>query len=137
LHKLVLELDRAADKVLREHFGISYKRALFLLTLQRQGTLTQHELAAALGYSDPAISAMLVELTKDGYVTIVVSPEHKRKRLVSITPKGTELVVKGVEFLDAQYNELITQSHIDSGLYNELTEQLYKTVRTKTKKEQS
>src|SRR5690242_5966717 len=90
LGKFMLELDRAADKLLHAHVGISYKRFLFLTVLQHCGTVTQHELAVALGYSDPAVSTMLVELVKDGYVQTAPSPEHGRKRLVTITPKGSE-----------------------------------------------
>jgi DNA-binding MarR family transcriptional regulator len=137
LHKLVLELDRAADNILRRQFGISYKRALFLLALQRQGTLTQHELAIRLGYSDPAVSAMLLQLTKDQYVVISISPVHKRKRLATITPKGSEIVNKGVRLLDDSYDQLMDAAGISAVQYNGLTEQLYRTLISKTKKEQT
>ncbi|HEX6552160.1 MAG TPA: hypothetical protein VF026_05315, partial [Ktedonobacteraceae bacterium] len=60
--RLMFEIDRAADQLLQEHVGISYRRFLFLTVLQYRGTVTQHELAVALGYSDPAVSTMLVEL---------------------------------------------------------------------------
>src|SRR5215813_14970932 len=89
LGRFMFELDRAADHLLRTQVGISYKRALFLIVLQHSGTVTQHELAVALGYSDPAVSTMLVELAKDGYLQTSQSPEHGRKRLVTITPKGS------------------------------------------------
>src|SRR5215475_9422289 len=95
LGRFMFELDRAADHHLRTQVGVSYKRALFLTVLQACGTVTQHELAGALGYSDPAVSAMLVELAKDGYVQITKSATHGRKRLVSITPSGNEVVARG------------------------------------------
>src|SRR3954469_8221301 len=107
LHKLVFELDRAADQVLRAHVGISYKRALFLLVLQAHGTITQHELAVALGYSDPAVSTMLLELAKASYITTTKSPAHGRKRLVSITPKGSAVVVQGRSLLDMHFDQLM------------------------------
>src|SRR5216683_997461 len=97
LHQLVFELDRAADSLLRTQIGISYKRAVFLLVLEECGTVTQHELAVALGYSDPSISTMLVELAKEGYLQTIVSPQHARKRLVSITAKGSEVVAQGAK----------------------------------------
>jgi DNA-binding MarR family transcriptional regulator len=137
LHKLVFELDRAADQLLRTHVGISYKRALFLFVLQYHGTITQHELAVALGYSDPAVSTMLLELAKDGYIRTTPSQEHGRKRLVTITPQGSEVVAKGRQLLDSRFDELLRAAGVDAQHYRELTEQVYQALVTNTKKEKS
>jgi DNA-binding MarR family transcriptional regulator len=137
LHKLVFELDRGADSLLRTQMGISYKRAVFLLVLEQCGTVTQHELAAALGYSDPSVSTMLVELAKEGYLQIAVSPEHARKRLVSITAKGSEAVAHGRQMLDAHFDQLMQASGVDAQHYRDLTEQVYLTLMAKMKKEHS
>src|SRR6266566_7170036 len=107
LHKLVFALDRAADNLLRTHLGISYKRALFLVVLQQCGTVTQHALAVALGYSDPAVSTMLLELAKAGYITTTKSPAHGRKRLVSITPQGSAVVAQARSLLDMHFEQLM------------------------------
>src|SRR6266704_237593 len=135
LHKLVFALDRAADQLLQTHLGISYKRALFLIVLQQCGTVTQHALAVALGYSDPAVSMMLVELAKDGYVQTTKSPEHGRKRLVTITPKGNEAVAKGRQLLDSHFDQLMVIASIDAQHYRELTERLHQALIAKLKKE--
>jgi len=137
LHKLVFALDRAADNLLRTHLGISYKRALFLVVLQQCGTVTQHALAVALGYSDPAVSTMLLELAKDGYIKTTPSPEHGRKRLVTITPQGSEVVAKGRQLLDARFDQLMAAAGVDTQHYSELTEQLYQTLVATMKKEHS
>ncbi|HZU02199.1 MAG TPA: MarR family transcriptional regulator, partial [Ktedonobacteraceae bacterium] len=105
--KLMFEIDRAADQLLQTHLGISYKRVLFLIVLQHCGTVTQHELAVALGYSDPAVSMMLVELAKDGYIQTTKSPQHARKRLVTITPQGSEVVAKARQLLDSHFDQLM------------------------------
>jgi DNA-binding MarR family transcriptional regulator len=97
LHKLVLEMDRAADRLLRTHLGISYKRALFLFVLQQHGTITQHE-------------------------------EHGRKRLVTITPKGSEGVAKGRHLLDSRFDQLMVTAGVDAQHYRELTEQVYQAL---------
>jgi DNA-binding MarR family transcriptional regulator len=137
LHKLVFEMDRGADKLLRTHLGISYKRLLFLSVLQIHGTVTQHELAIALGYSDPAVSMMLLELAKDGYIRTTPSPEHGRKHLVTITDEGSEVVAKGRQLLDSHFDKLMVAAGVDAQHYSELTEQLYQALVTKMKKEQS
>src|SRR5215475_11229297 len=98
-------LDRASDRLLQIHAGISAKRFLFLTVLQHCGTVTQHELAVALGYSDPAVSTMLVELAKDGYLQTTPSKTHGRKRLVSITTHGSEVVARGRQVLDEHFDQ--------------------------------
>src|SRR5690242_491913 len=134
--KLAFELDRAADQLLEEHVGISYRRFLFLTVLQHAGTVTQHALAVALGYSDPAVSTMLVELVKESYVQITKSPEHGRKRLVAITPKGKEVVAQGRQLLDAHFDQLMVLADIDAQHCRELNERLYQALIAKMKKEQ-
>jgi DNA-binding MarR family transcriptional regulator len=76
--------------------------------------LTQHELAVALGYSDPAVSTMLLELAKDGYIRTTPSPEHGRKRLVTITPKGSEMVANGRHLLDSRFDELMQAAGVNA-----------------------
>ncbi len=135
LGKLMFEIDRAADQLLQTQVGISYKRFLFLIVLQQCGTVTQHELAVALGYSDPAVSTMLVELAKDSHIQTTKSPEHGRKRLVTITPKGSEVAVKGRQLLDSHFDQLMVIADVDAQHYRELTERLHQALITKMKKE--
>src|ERR1700730_8894238 len=135
LGRFMFELDRAADHLLQAQVGISYKRALFLLVLQHTGTVTQHELAVALGYSDPAVSMMVVELAKDGYIQATKSPEHGRKRLVTITPKGNEVVAQGRQLLDTHFDQLMVIADVDAQHYCELTERLHRALIAKMKKE--
>lgn len=135
LGKLMFEIERAADQLLQTHVGISYRRFLFLSALQQSGTVTQHELAVALGYSDPAVSTMLVELARDGYIQTTKSPEHARKRLVTILPQGNEVVTQGRHVLDAHFDQLLVIADIDAQHYRELTERLYQALITKMKQE--
>lgn len=137
LGRFMFELDRAADHLLQTQVGISYRRFLFLTVLQHSGTVTQHELALALGYSDPAVSMMLVELARDSYLQTSRSPEHGRKRLVTITPKGNEVVARGRQLLDAHFDQLLAVAGVDGQQLREITERLYQSLMTKMKKEQA
>ena len=136
LGRFMFELDRAADHFLRTQVGISYKRALFLVVLQYCGTVTQHELAIALGYSDPAVSTMLVELAKDGYVAINKSETHGRKRLVAITPRGNEVVALGKQLLDSHFEQLMARAGVDAQQLRDITERLYRAL-MKTEEERA
>jgi DNA-binding MarR family transcriptional regulator len=136
LGRFMFELDRAADHLLQTQVGISYRRFLFLTVLQHSGTVTQHELAVALGYSDPAVSTMLVELARDGYVQTTPSKTHGRKRLVTITAKGNEVVAQGRQLLDRHFDQLLVLAGVDAQHLREITERLYEALMIKMKKEQ-
>src|SRR5260221_9724110 len=137
LGRFMFALDGAADHVLQSEVGISYKRALFLIVVQQCGTVTQHELAVALGYSDPAVSTMLVELAKDGYVQTTKSTTHGRKRLVTITPQGIELVAQARQVLDAHFDQLLGIAGVDAQQLRELTERLHQALMFKLKREKA
>jgi len=131
VHRLVMEMDRVADKILTDNFGMSYKRCRFLAVLQHGGTKTQHDLAVILGHSDPAVSKMLAELLKDGYVTIKIDPKHARKRLVTLTPKGDEIVTKGSDLLNAHFKGVMAKAKVDAVQYAELTHKLFEVLMAK------
>jgi DNA-binding MarR family transcriptional regulator len=133
----MFELDRAADRLLLTQVGISYKRALFLMVLQHSGTVTQHELAVALGYSDPAVSTMLVELARAGYIQSTRSTTHRRKHLVTITPKGNEVVALARHVLDTHFDQLLDLAGVDAQQLQEITERLYQALTTTLNKEQA
>jgi DNA-binding MarR family transcriptional regulator len=125
LHRLVMQMDRVADRLLLENLGMSYKRCQVLAVLQHCGTITQHELAVNLGHSDPAVSKMLIELSKDELITVKIDPKHARKRLVTLTAKGNELTAKGMAILNAHFNGVIQKAGIDASQYTELTKKLF------------
>lgn len=130
LHKLVFILDRAADKMLRAEFGISYKRALFLVMIE-QGPMTQHQLALTLGYTDPAVSAMLVELMRENYVIVQTSAKHGRLHIVRLTPTGEKLVSEMQKFLDVRFEQALHSAGIDTTAYQEMTNKIYELVAKK------
>ncbi|MEU5896634.1 MULTISPECIES: MarR family transcriptional regulator [unclassified Streptomyces] len=69
---------------------LSHSQLRLLGTLEEIQPATQHQLAEALGVSDPAISRSLRSLEAEGYVTISVDPAHRRRRLVALTPLGQD-----------------------------------------------
>jgi DNA-binding MarR family transcriptional regulator len=131
----MFELDRAADHLLQTQVGISYKRALFLIVLHHSGTVTQHELAVALGYSDPAVSTMLVELAKDGYLQTTRSATHGRKHLVTLTPKGIAVVAQARHVLDAHFDQLLVRAGVEAQQLRDMAERLYQALILKMKEE--
>ncbi len=122
---------------MRAQLGISYRRMLFLFVLQHQESVTQHRLAQFLGYSDPAVSTMLRELVKDGYVTTTPNPDHGRKHLVRITPRGLELAQTWRHLLDTHFDELVQIAEVDDQQLQHMTRRLLAALAVKTQKEPS
>src|SRR5215469_5927788 len=121
LGKLVTLLESEAEQLLRAHLDISYGLLRFLFMLQHQESITQHRLAQFLGYSDPAISTMLRELVKDGYVTTTPDPDHGRKHQVRITSHGLELARKARLLLDTHFDELVQLAGVDNEQLQHMT----------------
>lgn len=128
LHQLVFSMDRGADTLLKEEFGISYQRAYFLFMLQQLGTVSQQALAKALGYSAASVSTMVAELVKAGYIVVQPDPEHGRKRLISLTPHGDEHVRKGSRLLNKKLSETIARAGINEQEYLKSTVALYEAI---------
>ncbi|HEX5534882.1 MAG TPA: MarR family winged helix-turn-helix transcriptional regulator [Actinomycetales bacterium] len=114
LHRIVYALDRAADRRLRDQFGVSHGRAVLLRVIGVKGPCSQHELAVELGHTDPAITGMVRELVSVGLVEVRPDPDNGRRRLVSLTAAGADLVARVTAFLDAAMAELVSAADVDT-----------------------
>lgn len=77
-----------------EEFGVSIQSAQypFISAIDRAGPLTIGELAQAVGITQPGATRTISQLLELGYVDMQPSAEDQRRRLISLTPKGQELV---------------------------------------------
>lgn len=110
LHEMVCLMDALADRHLKKHHNISFKKFLVLAILHSCQPATQAKLAAALGYSPAAVSRSLSILEQEGYVQILDDPKHGRRNRVTLTIAGDKLVrVCGTE-LDELFHMIIGRS---------------------------
>lgn len=63
----------------------------FLLVLNKKDKITQTELAESLKITEGLVTRVLKRLEKNQYVTREVNPKNKRKKIISITPKGKKI----------------------------------------------
>ena len=117
-------MDKVAHTELKKKLSLSYNRFYFLLTIGQGGSQTQHSLAMSLGYSDPAVSNMLVELLEDSYVSVSVDPGHKRRRLISLTPQGKEILNQAIKVLDECFSSVAHAAGIDESKYGSESQRL-------------
>jgi DNA-binding MarR family transcriptional regulator len=108
LHALVAVLDRAADDILQERFGITFNRYLTLLTLQRLGQVTQRELAVELGVSEPSVSRSVPVLADEGFLTVTSVAGGGNRRRIELTAVGEKLVDDAADLLEGSFGELMS-----------------------------
>ncbi|MBX2872180.1 MAG: MarR family transcriptional regulator [Saprospiraceae bacterium] len=61
---------------------------LIFLWLEQEGTSTMSEIAAAMHYSQPAVTKMLNKIEARGYLTIHTDPDDQRRRLIQLSRKA-------------------------------------------------
>ena len=110
-------MDRKADAVLQESYGISLSWARLMLTLDSKAGLTQHSIAKKLNHSDPAVSRILVKLEQAKLVNVEVDPYHQRKRLVTLTENGKSILDEAKKKLESLFMSDLEKAGIDIELY--------------------
>ncbi|MGI9084083.1 MAG: MarR family winged helix-turn-helix transcriptional regulator [Aeromicrobium sp.] len=113
LHALVAVLDRAADRILQERLGITFNRYLTLLTLQRLGQVTQRELAAELGVSEPSVSRSLPVLADEEFLTVTSVAGGGNRRSVALTTVGEKLVDDAADILESSFAQLMSAAGVE------------------------
>jgi len=73
---------------------VSYAQLFLLGCLEKSSALTMSEIAAKMGHSTAAATGLVDRLQKLGYVDRVHAEEDRRKILVKVTSKGSQLVSK-------------------------------------------
>jgi DNA-binding MarR family transcriptional regulator len=128
LHALVATLDRAADRILRTGFGISYSQFLTLYAIKDCGGGTQREIAAWLGTTEPATSRSVRALAVDGLAVIGPSTAGGHRRTVELTSRGRDLVQSGGAHLEHRLAEVLAAADVDYEDYAVMTQRLLTAV---------
>lgn len=124
LHALTARLDRVANRVLQEEFGISYRRFLVLFMVGSLGAKTQRALAERLDVSEPSVSRMTGLLSAAGLLEVQRDPEGGNRRNLALTIEGERLAKACRELLAARFREVVDRSGIPSDDYAHHTRQL-------------
>jgi DNA-binding MarR family transcriptional regulator len=121
LHVLTARLDRAADRMLRAEYGITYSRFLALSLIGELGVSTQRALADALGVTEPSISRMVGVLAAEG---LLDPPGRSGGRRLNLSARGTELVASVQDVLEDRFAALVAESGVPYDEYAAHTAQL-------------
>lgn len=117
LHALTSRLDRAADRILRSEYDISYRRFLALYLVTQLEEPTQRALAEALGVTEPSVSRMTGVLADSSYLDTGSDTAQGNRRSLSLTPEGKELVERCHDLLEHHFTRLVEHSGVPYGEY--------------------
>ena len=106
LHVLVRALDRDAEVRLAP-FGISYTRYLALLVIDGLEGMTQRDLAAVLGQTEPTAGRTASALADAGWLEVTRTPGGGNRRALSLTTAGRELLEAAGERLSSDFDDVV------------------------------
>jgi DNA-binding MarR family transcriptional regulator len=95
LSHIVLEMQRCFLLHLCKELApgnVSFSQFFLLTYLDRKEVLTMTAIAQKMGHTTAAASGLVARLENLGYVVRSIAREDRRKVMVCITPKGSELV---------------------------------------------
>jgi DNA-binding MarR family transcriptional regulator len=87
--RLQADMQQIIDEI---GLGIQAGQYPFLAAIDRAGPLTVGELAQAVGITQPGATRTTGQLLELGFVDMQPAPDDQRRRLVSLTDKGQELI---------------------------------------------
>jgi DNA-binding MarR family transcriptional regulator len=107
-----------------EELGVSLQSAQypFLAAIDHAGPLTIGELAQTVGITQPGATRTVSQLLEMGYVDMQAAAEDQRRRLVSLTPKGQELIDYSKRSVWPRIEQAVTE--LCGGLSGPILEQL-------------
>jgi len=105
LNHLVGELNKSADRILREEFGLTYSQFLFLVHLHSEGTVSSSVLAKSMGVSRAAVSKRISWFTSRGLVRSGHTPSDNRVLTLALTSQGKMLVAQMSDHLEQRFRE--------------------------------
>lgn len=129
LHALTARLDRAADRLLRTHLNLPYRRFLALV-LVGEDAPTQRALAERLGVTEPSTSRMVGVLAEAGLLEATLDPAGGNRRLLTLTPAGKEQVEACASLLEGRFAALVEHSGVAYDRYAEDTRRLIRALDT-------
>jgi DNA-binding MarR family transcriptional regulator len=127
LHALTARLDRAADRILRAEYSVSYSRFLTLALVAELGASTQRTLADYLGVTEPSVSRMTGVLASEGLLDVQPDPAGGNRRQVRLTEQGMRLVTSAQRTLEDRLAMVVAQSGVPYDRYAQDTAQLLET----------
>jgi DNA-binding MarR family transcriptional regulator len=112
LHNLMSLMDSYADEMLQRAHGVTFSQFQFLAAVADLQPVDITSLAHSLFVSKAAVSKRVPSLVADGWLTTSEDPHHGRRVLLTLTPRGLQLVIGAGGGLDDQFTALFADPRL-------------------------
>jgi len=122
LERLSEVLKKDASRVYKENNFGKYKWYPVLYVIEKSAPIGVGELASELSYAHPSVIQTLAELEKEKLIKSITDKSDSRKRLISLTAKGRELIVSMMPLFESFKKALIELTSTQHNLVQALKE---------------
>lgn len=112
-----------------EEFGINTTQLHLLFEISGQSDINQERIAERCNINKGAVARSIRKLEDNGLLTRQIDENNRRQNILSLTPKGEEILEKSVKVLGQWEDEVI----LDKGyIEKELLQKVLKEIAVKT-----
>jgi len=108
LHSIVSFSEKKADKILRSSFEISFYQFLIMSMVDEFPNCTQKFFANGVNLTEAAVSKLIQQNIESGTIKRKTDPKNRRQNLLSLTPKGLEVLSKSYNLLHSKAEEVFS-----------------------------
>lgn len=108
LHKIGSMMEHMSDNVLFENFGIGFSQFKILFVLENHQSIQQKEIALYLGQTEASVSRQVKLLKQAGFIDIAVGKDDRKKRIITLTKKGSIVACESFNILNNFYQPILS-----------------------------
>ncbi len=112
LQQIAVRMDQAADRILRDAEGITYRRYRFLYAMDRLNVASQRDLARWMGLTEPSVSRMVRALVAEGWIESREVPGGGNRRQLELSASGRQLVRRCGRRLEGRFASLVADAEV-------------------------
>ena len=114
--KLISMISRAQEIYLNhqlKNLDINSTQLMLLFEISHQNNLNQEKIASRCNFNKGAVARSIRKLEEKELIIREIDEKNRRQNKISLTPKGEEIIKKGIDVLNIWENEVFNDYLID------------------------
>ena len=114
--KLISMISRAQEIYLNhqlKNLDINSTQLMLLFEISHQNNLNQEKIASRCNFNKGAVARSIRKLEEKELIIREIDEKNRRQNKVSLTPKGEEIIKKGIDVLNIWEDEVFNDYLID------------------------
>lgn len=109
IHHVASLLERRAEQLLQEQFGIGFSQFKILMALKWKTNVQQRQIAESLGQTEASVSRQIKMMHEQGLLANHVSAGNRRQRITSLSLAGDKMAEAAMKVLGDYQNEIFSE----------------------------